>query len=280
MSTTTSDDTENLKVKIKAVMTKHRILSVEFYNLKAATSKTPGTDWIEFDKNVDMASGELKEAIALLGQQKVSEKSPVAPSKEDANKEVFENYAKLYAAIINPLIADNNLKPDIGPTNYEELILTANFLEMYPESDKSGTSINNFILAIKNYSLNSNAMKIKMFTDDFPNNLNHQLLKAVLDALEPTGIKTLLLATGTSYDTLDNLINAITAMFTISSENSLQAKIKELYMKATVASASGGSSSTLSTSKKNRKSHKYYHPGIGKTRKHHRCNHNKNSFVH
>ena len=39
----------------------------------------------------------------------------------------------------------------------------------------------------------------------------------------------------------------------------------------------GGSSST---SKKNRKSHKSYHPDIGKTKKHHRRRHKKISFVH
>jgi len=39
----------------------------------------------------------------------------------------------------------------------------------------------------------------------------------------------------------------------------------------------GGSSST---SKKNRKSHKSYHPDIGKTRKHHHSRHKKVSFVH
>jgi hypothetical protein len=39
----------------------------------------------------------------------------------------------------------------------------------------------------------------------------------------------------------------------------------------------GGSSST---SKKNRKSHKSYHPDIGKTRKHHHTRHKKVSFVH
>ena len=39
----------------------------------------------------------------------------------------------------------------------------------------------------------------------------------------------------------------------------------------------GGSSSK---SKKSRKSHKSYHPGIGKTKKHHHGHHKKISFVH
>ena len=41
--------------------------------------------------------------------------------------------------------------------------------------------------------------------------------------------------------------------------------------------AVGGSSSK---SKKNRKSHKSYHPDIGKTKKHHHSHHKKISFVH
>jgi hypothetical protein len=77
---------------------------------------------------------------------------------------------------------------------------------------------------------------------------------------------------------LDNLLGKIIeSLNNLSSE--LWQKISDEY-KTIATQAGGGSSSSLTTSKKNRKSHKSYHTSIGKTKKHHRGNHNKISFVH
>jgi hypothetical protein len=201
--------------------------------------------------------------------------------KEDPNAIIFKEYAELYTMIKGSLTEqDGSIKVDVNASNFEQLIFTENFIRQTQGSNVEGNPINNFILAIENYSLNSNANTIRpkdTITQDKYSELNHQLLRAVLDALDLTSIKGLLPNMDTSYDTMGNLIEAITALFK-DKEGKLQSKILELYNK--FASPQGGGSSSSSKSKKNRKSHKSYHPDIGKTRKHHHIHHNKISFVH
>jgi hypothetical protein len=174
----------------------------------------------------------------------------------------------------------DDIKDAITSTTYYTAILTQEFTVKYSYVKNDANAIHKFIANIKTYSLNVNAKNINHsidgINDENSSDLNHQLLKAVLTALKPESIPSFLPTTGTSYDTLNNLIEAITLQLTTSGSN-LQNEIKQKFMPS---QGGGGSSSSLSTSKKNRKSHKSYHTSIGKTKKHHRGNNNKISFVH
>jgi hypothetical protein len=270
----TPDNTNILEQKSNAIISKHSELTAEFNKLDSATPKTTFDGWTNFVASIDTASSEIKAVIALLDAANLPQKS-VTP--ENINKTFFDEYAELYNGIKEALMTGDDIKTTISYTTYDKDILTKEFLKKYLDANNSDNPINKFIMAIKTYSLNSNASRITGFNvGETSPEISPPLLKAVLTALKPEGISSLLSITGTSYDTLNNLIEAITLQLK-TSESNLQNEIKQKFMPS---QGGGGSSSSLSTSKKNRKSHKYYHPGIGKTRKHHRCNHNKNSFVH
>jgi len=270
---------EAVKAQIEAVTKENGDIKLEFTTLAI----TPLTDskWTAFASKVEAASSKIDEVIKLLEEYNLLKASTSKAVKEDPNAIIFKEYAELYTMIKGSLTEqDGSIKIDLDASNFEKLIFTENFIRQNQGSNVEGNPINNFILAIKNYSLNSNANTIRpndAITQDKYPELNHQLLRAVLDALDLTSIKGLLPDMDTSYDTMGNLIEAITALFK-NKEGKLQPKILELYNK--FASSQGGGSSSSSVSKKNRKSHKYYHPDIGKTKKHHHGHHKKISFVH
>ena len=268
------------KEQIEEVKTENVKIKSEFTDLVSKDTPLSHEAWTAFVSNVNAASSKIDQVTQSLEAYKKSKKSSEAP-KEDPNAKIFEEYAKLYNSIKDSLIGENgNTKSDVATSNFEKLIFTTDFIARYPNSNEESNPINNFILAIKNYSFNKNAKSINphlTISPESESQLNHQLLKAVLDALEPKTIKELLPVTGTSYDTNDNLINAITALFN-SGDSKLKPKILEIYTK--LLSSQGGGSFSSSMSKKNRKSHKSYHPGIGKTKKHHHGHHKKISFVH
>jgi hypothetical protein len=267
--------------RVKLIETQHTTLTDKFKELRSATSKTSDAEWASFVSKVDAASSEIKAVIGLLDasqspqQSAAPEASPEA-GKEDINKKFFDEYVEFYNSIRGALMDGDNIKSTISNETYDKEILTAQFLDKYSEANNTNGPVNKFIMAIKSESLNAIARNIRYFQGQSDTDINHNLLKVVLTALNPESIPSFLPTTGTSYDTLNNLIEAITAGLR-TDESLLQNKIKELY---TAIQAGGGSSSSLTTSKKNRKSHKSYHTSIGKTKKHHRGNNNKISFVH
>lgn len=272
---TPTSEKDNLLQKIAAVDKEHDKITAKLVTLKDAGTTTDAAAWAEFGKEVDMASVNLKKAMELL----FAYKGPtVTPGADD---DVFGKYEQLYKAITGALVGeDGMIKQEVKTDNFEILIFTEQFLGSYPGSNDESSPINLFIMAIKAYSYNSNANNINTklnIAKELDSNLNHELLKAVLDALAPAIIKDYLIRQPPK--SLDDLLKTLTSDLSTTDEtNSLTSKIKALF---TATKSQGGGGSSSSYSKKNRKSHKSYHPCIGKTRKHHSHSEPKRvSFVH
>ena len=262
--------------KIAAVDEEHASITAKLAALK--TSTTP-PDWAKFGTELTAASTNLNLAVELLKKYKpqtVIEKDVSDKSTDDTLTE----YGKLYTEITKALVSIDKINANVDNSNFESLIFTTEFKSKYPESDSQSSPINTFIMAIKSYSSNTNAKNLKteiQIQTGEEDNLNHELLKAVLDALAPADVKNYLSRyTPTS---LNDLLEKLTQYLSKTGEiNSLTSKITELF---NVIKSQGGGGSSSSYSKKNRKSHKSYHPGIGKTRKHHSHSEPKRvSFVH
>jgi len=274
---TPTSEKDNLLQKIAAVDKEHYEITAKLVTLKDAGTTTDAAAWAEFGKEVDTASVNLKKAMELL----FAYKGPtVTPGADD---DVFGKYEQLYKAITGALVGeDGMIKQEVKTDNFEILIFTEQFLGSYPGSNDESNPINKFIVAIKAYSYNSNANNINTklnIAKELHSNLNHELLKAVLDALAPAIIKDYLIRQPPK--SLDDLLKTLTRDLSTPGEtNSITTKIKALFT-ASTSSQGGGGSSSSSSSKKNRKSHKSYHPDIGKTRKHHSHTEPKRvSFVH
>jgi len=278
---TPTSEKDNLLQKIAVVDKEHDKITAKLVTLKDAGTTTDAAAWAEFGKEVDMASVNLKKAMELL----FAYKGPtVTPGADD---DVFGKYEQLYKAITGALVGeDGMIKKEVKTDNFEILIFTEQFLGSYPGSypgsNDESNPINKFIMAIKAYSYNSNANNINTklnIAKELHSNLNHELLKAVLDALAPAIIKDYLIRQPPK--SLDDLLKTLTRDLSTPDEtNFLTTKIKALFT-ASTSSQGGGGSSSSSSSKKNRKSHKSYHPDIGKTRKHHSHTEPKRvSFVH
>ena len=138
-----------------------------------------------------------------------------------------------------------------------------------------------FIEAIKSNSLNSRAKEIIYFEGiHFEGNdseINYQLLTSVLKFLELEHIKNAGLRNLSSLDQLLGILVELLNKHNDYFSKQISSDYEALF--AFAAPRDGGSSSS-SVSKKSRKSHKSYHPGIGKTKKHHHSHHKKISFVH
>jgi hypothetical protein len=280
---TPTSEKDNLLQKIAAVDKEHASITDKLAAIKAPGVTTDAAAWTAFGDEVDTASANLKEAMKLLETYQ-----PQTVTEENVNDEstndTFSDYKKLYQAITEALVdtQHSKTKSDVDTTSFQSLIFTQGFITAYPDSNNESNPINLFIMAIKNYSYNSNANKINptlTIAKELDNNLNHDLLKAVLDALSPTNVTTYL--SSQKPKSLDVLLKTLTRDLSTPGEtNSLTTKIKELFA-APTSSQGGGGSSSSSSSKKNRKSHKSYHPDIGKTRKHHSHTEPKRvSFVH
>jgi len=277
---TSTPETDTLLQKIAAVDEEHDKITAKLVTLKDAGTTTDAAAWAEFGKEVDTASANLKSAMALLDKYKVSTATPGAGDAE-ANEAVFSEYEQLYKAITGALVGSNSkINPEVATNEFENLIFTQKFLDSYPGSNEEHKSIQEFIMAIKNYSYNSNANKINPklnIATELNSNLNHELLKAVLDALAPAIIKDYI--SRQTPKSLDDLLTKLTIMINSEDTNPLTSKITALF--TDTKPQGGGGSSSSSSSKKNRKSHKSYHPDIGKTRKHHSHYEPKRvSFVH
>lgn len=268
---------ETLLQKIDEVDKEHASITAKLAALKS--SPTP-PDWAAFVTDVTAASTNLKSAVTLLKKYK-----PQTATEENVGDESTDDtlteYEKLYNKIKTALVSGDIINEKVDNNNFESLIFTPEFKKQYPDSQSSQSSpINTFIMAIKTYSSNANAKELKtgiQIQTGEEDNLNHELLKAVLDALAPADVKNYLSRyTPTS---LNDLLEKLTQYLSKTGEiNSLTSKITELF---NVIKSQGGGGSSSSYSKKNRKSHKSYHPGIGKTRKHHSHSEPKRvSFVH
>jgi len=277
-STPSPDTTNELKQKCNDIMSKHTALNAEFNKLNSATPETTFGGWTKFVADVDTAYSEIKAVIALLDadkakQSKEEQTSAPEAGKENINKKIFEEYAEFYDAIGGALMeSDGKIKSAVN-TKYDALLQS-----IMP--DKGDSVKKNFAEAIKNNSLNKSAITIRPFESENKNDINYDLLKVILTQLSPNNIKEKVKLENPEDKslTLDNLLAEIIRMLNTPSTE-LWKKISAEYAK-TVPQGGGGSSSSLSTSKKNRKSHKSYHTSIGKTKKHHRGNNNKISFVH
>lgn len=278
---TSTPEKDTLLQKIDAVNKEYASITAKLVALKATGTTTDAAAWAEFGKGVDTASDNLKKAVELLKSyqpQTVTEEDVIDESTNDT----FSEYEKLYKAITGALVntSTDKTKDEVKTSDFDSLIFTDDFNRIFPTQSKTDP-IRKFIEAIKNYSYNSNAKIIDSdlnIAEDLDSNLNHVLLKAVLDALAPDNVKKYL---GRKIPkSLDDLLETLTQNLSTKGEtNSLKTKITALFTDTKLQG--GGGSSSSSSSKKNRKSHKSYHPDIGKTRKHHSHTEPKRvSFVH
>jgi len=259
--------------RVKLIKLRHTTLTEKFEKLRSATSKTSDTDWNEFVSKVDTASSEIKKVIKLLDASQSPQQSAAPKAgNEDSNNVVFDEYSKFYNDIRAALMeSDGKIKSNVDK-GYDALLQS-----IIPENEDPQKKL--FAEAIKNKSLNESAITIKEFTGGENADINYNLLKVVLAQLSPDNIKETVKHENLQDEslTLNKLLAEIIESLNTSTSE-LWKKISEEYTK-NAPQAGGGSSSSLSTSKKNRKSHKSYHTSIGKTKKHHRGNHNKISFV-
>ena len=250
----------HLKAEIEAVKKENGQIKLEFTTL--ANTQLNDTKWTDFVSKVNAASSKIDQVTQSLEAYKKSK----APISEDPNANFFEEYAKLYERIKTALMEGDKLKSDLN-SNYDNLVEAI-------KGDDLNIPIYSFIEAIKSNSLNSKAKKIKAFEGN-DTEINYRLLTAVLTNLNPDIIKQVGLPE--QIASLDQLLGKVVEMLNTSNSD-LSKRISESYNQS--VSSQGGGSFSSSMSKKNRKSHKSYHPGIGKTKKHHHGHHNKISFVH
>jgi hypothetical protein len=260
--------------RVKLIETRHTTLTDKFKELRSATSKTSDDVWASFVLNVDAASSEIKAVIGLLDASQSPQQSAAPKAgNEDSNNVVFDEYTNFYDTIREALMeSDGKIKSNVDK-GYDALLQS-----IIPDDENSPKNM--FAAAIKSKSLNGSAKSIETFESGENADINYNLLKVVLTQLSPNNIKETVKPKNPQdkFLTLDNLLGKIIeSLNNLSSE--LWQKISDEY-KTIATQAGGGSSSSLTTSKKNRKSHKSYHTSIGKTKKHHRGNHNKISFVH
>lgn len=277
---TSTPEKDTLLQKIAAVNKEHDEINSNLVALKDAGAATDAAAWAEFGKGVDTASDNLKKAVELLKSyqpQTVTEEDVIDESTNDT----FSEYEKLYKAITGALVntSTDKTKDEVKTSDFDSLIFTDDFNRIFPTQSETDP-IRKFIMAIKDYSYNSNANKINsklQISESQGSDLNHQLLKAVLDALAPSNVRTYLARQ--KPNSLDDLLTKLTIMINSEETNPLTSKITSLF--TDTKPQGGGGSSSSSSSKKNRKSHKSYHPDIGKTRKHHSHTEPKRvSFVH
>lgn len=270
-----SDDI--MKQHIAQVKTNHTNVEQAY---KKLTATSTGAVRTTFDALLTKAVTELTTAQQLLDAYKkaaaAAAVSPLSPTAEDKKipDSVMKEYTVFYNAIISALFESVERKEFVGgldkDTWADKIKSLTNSGQRSPKPP--------FLAAIKSRSLNSRAIPS---ISDNPDDINHNLMKAVFIILEPSRLMTEIgnIASFNPLEltSLDTLLTLLTRM--LGEGTDISRAINTEYTKV-VAPSSGGSSS--STSKKNRKSYKSYHPGIGKTRKHYNSHDEPKrvSFIH
>jgi hypothetical protein len=232
------------------------------YNMLTDTS--PDADRTAFDNLLTKVVTELTTAQQQLDAYKnaAAAVNPLSPTAEDKKipEKVLSEYTAFYNEIIDKLFTSGEREAFVEGLNKDTWAVKIESLTTGDSGPKPP-----FLEAIKSRSLNSSAIPS---IEDAPNDINHNLMKAVFTILDPSRLMTELVKIA-SFQTLDppsldTLLTLLPGM--LSGSTDISQEINKEYAKVIAPTSTGGSSS--STSKKNRKSHKSYHPGIGKTRKH------------
>jgi hypothetical protein len=271
-------DITDLKAQIQAVTKENDDIKSDFKYLVFKDTQLSDNAWKAFVSKVDTASNKIDQVTQSLEVYKQS-KAPISvAAKEDPNSkissEILTDYTNLYERIKSALMDGDKLKSDLT-SNYDNVLKGI-------QGDDNNTPTYSFIEAIKSNSLNSKAKIIQSFEGGVDADINYYLLKAVLTNLVPDAINQLVSSDSSieTVNSLNQLLGILVKMLNKPSSDLFTRISSSYHDNVKPPKDIQGGSFSSSMSKKNRKSHKSYHPGIGKTKKHHHSHHKKISFVH
>ena len=296
---------------IKKIFNQYSKVKSEFEKLSDSSITNPDSAWTTFDTNfLEPAKIEFdtnKQEIIKKKNKKSSAPQAVdvtPQSKENAN----DKYTKFYELLTSKTDGDfsKTLKlplefseyPNYVETNFKEFNTVAGnintaIITLNDNADLNGITIETFN-TMETGSLNLffallffRCMKGKEGKDK---DMNGAKLQTALTNLSLDNINDIIqeLEKQNSNYSFENIIDKLNEQL-FNSKSSLVIKIDpSMHDNPRLRSDANldpnfndpGHGGSSSKSKKSRKSHKSYHPGIGKTRKHHHGHHKKISFVH
>jgi hypothetical protein len=309
-----SNDLGTVDDLVKKIFKEYSKVKTEFEKLSNSSTPNPDSDWATFDTTVlepaKIAFDKDKQEIIQLRNKKSSAppaKDETPPSKENAN----DKYTKFYEKLTSKIGGGDNFNLPLEFSDYPKYVQT-NFKEFNTDDDTVAGKINAAIDTL-NHHPNLGGISIKTFNEMETGSLNlffallfFRCMKGTAEDKNMNGGKLERALTNLSLDNITDIIQELTRQKpnysfvdiidtlnkTLFDNNSQlvsvidpsrhenpgvkeEAKLDPKFNDNDYVV--GGSSSK---SKKNRKSHKSYHPDIGKTKKHHHSHHKKISFVH
>ena len=303
-----SDDVVIVDDLVKKIFNQYSKVKSEFEKLSDSSTTNSDSAWTTFDTAVlepaKIAFDTNKQEINKIRSKKSSAqpaKDETPQSKENAN----DKYTKFYELLTSKTDGDlsKTLKLPLEFSEYPNYVET-NFKEF----NTVAVNINTAIITL-NDNADLNGITIETFNTMETGSLN--LFFALLffrcmkgkegKDKDMNGAKLQTALTNLSLDNINDIIQELEKQNSNYSFENIIDKLNEelLNSKSRLVNeidpfmhdtqgmrrglnldsgfVFGGSSSK---SKKNRKSHKSYHPDIGKTKKHHHSHHKKVSFIH
>uniref|UniRef100_A0A6C0EY89 Uncharacterized protein n=1 Tax=viral metagenome TaxID=1070528 RepID=A0A6C0EY89_9ZZZZ len=303
---------------VKKIFNQYSKVKSEFEKLSDSSTTNSDSAWAKFDNDfLEPAKTAFDKDKQEITQKR--NKKPSAPQAGDvtvtppANEHATNTYTKFYELLTSKTsdASSATLKLPLEFSEYPNYVQT-NFGEFNTDEDKASGRIANVISTLdesrytntietlKSISVSSlnlffallffRCMKVQIVTKKGDKNMDEKGDKNMdekgdknMDELKKGGknmdeFKLEQALTDLSLDKIDDIIRALRKTNAGYSFVDIIDKLNEREQASLRSSDQLGGSS--STSKKNRKSHKSYHPDIGKTRKHHHSRHKKVSFVH
>jgi len=307
-----SKDIESVDELVKKIFNQYSNVKSEFEKLSDSSTTNSDSAWTKFDTTflepAKIAFDKDKQEITQKRNKK-----PSAPQAEDATvtlpakEDATNTYNKFYEVLTSKTsdASSATLKLPLEFSEYPKYVQT-NFGEFNTDNDKAVERINTAI-SILDERPNLTGISIETFNTmetgslnlffallffrcmngQTDKNMNMVKLVRALPNLSLDKIVYIieeLSKQKPNYSFVDIIDKLNEQLFNNKSRLAIEINpssqdIQRVRTDARLYSGfdDGGSSST---SKKNRKSHKSYHPDIGKTRKHHHTRHKKVSFVH
>jgi hypothetical protein len=295
---------------IKKIFNQYSKVKSEFEKLSDSSTPNPDSAWATFDTTVlepaKSAFDNDKQEIIKKKNKKPSApqagdvtvtppaKDETPQSKENAN----DKYTKFYEKLTSKTDGDfsKTLKlplefseyPRYVETNFKEFNTVAGnintaIITLNDNADLNGITIETFNkMETGSLNLFFALLFFRCMKGKGDKNMNGGKLERALTNLSLDKINDIIQAlreknAGYSFEDIIDKLNE--QLFDSKSRlvNEIDPSMHDVPEVRAEASLAGGSSSK---SKKSRKSHKSYHPGIGKTKKHHHGHHKKVSFVH
>ena len=298
---------------IKKIFNQYSKVKSEFEKLSNSSTPNPDSAWATFDTTVlEPAKSEFdknKQEIIKLRNKKSSapqakEDTVTQPSEENA----ITTYTKFYEKLTSKIGDGDNFNLPLEFSDYPNYVQT-NFKEFNTDHDKVAGRINAAITALDETgstpietvkSISSGFLNLFFALlffrcmkgkEDKDKDMNKDKLQRALTNLSLDKINDIIqeLEKQNPKYSFENIIDKLNEQL-FNSRSRLDIEIDPSMRDNPVVRAEASLASSLddsnpvggssSKSKKSRKSHKSYHPGIGKTKKHHHGHHKKISFFH